>query len=297
MSSEAPSRQNLTWLGIFILVGVPGIALRLSGTHFDPIVAAIVFGIGIVGGAFLLSWAAEVAQVGISASLAIAVLALIAILPEYTIEAILDWKAGAPFDPALGLVTPEMELVAANVTGSSRLLVGLGWPVVILIFWAKRREILDLRGQVSLELMMLIVATVLTFLMFFMGQLHIALAILLVALYLLYLAISSTKESGEPELIGVAAMIGAMSPPRRRTAVVGLLAFAEIVLLAPKMIGWRAGAVLFGLFLVHLLFPNEEARRAFTYVYLVLTVTLIVWNWRQLPALGGRPGLGIGDRD
>jgi cation:H+ antiporter len=404
LSSEAPSRQNLTWLGIFILVDVPGIALRLSGTHLDPIVAAIVFGIGIIGGAFLLSWAAEVAQVGISASLAIAVLALIAILPEYTIEAILDWKAGAPFDPALGLVTPEMELVAANVTGSNRLLVGLGCPVVILIFWAKRRKILDLRGQVSLELMMLIVATVLTFLMFFMGQLHIALAILLVALYLLYLSVSSTKESGEPELIGV----GAMSPPMRRTAAVGLLAFAAtvilasaepfveslvevggelgidefiliqwiatlasespkinvatlfalrsnphavlttliseevnqlsiligsmaivfslsagevlsfplesrqltellltssvsafaIVLLAPKMIGWRAGAVLFGLFLVHLLFPNEEARRAFTYVYLVLAVAMIVWNWRQLPALGGDRGweLGIGTR-
>jgi len=195
-------------------------------------VAAIVFGIGIVGGAFLLSWAAEVAQVDISASLAIAVLALIAILPKYTIEAILAWKAGASFDPALGLVTPEMELVAANVTGSNRLLIGLGWPVVILIFWTKRREILDMRGQVSLELTMLIVATALTFVMFFMGQLHIALAILLVALYLLYLAISSTKESGEPELIGVAAMIGAMSPARRRTAVVGLLAFAATVILA-----------------------------------------------------------------
>jgi cation:H+ antiporter len=195
-------------------------------------VAAIVFGIGIGGEAFLLSWAAEVAQVDISASLAIAVLALIAILPKYTIEAILAWKAGASFDPALGLVTPEMELVAANVTGSNRLLIGLGWPVVILIFWAKRREILDMRGQVSLELTMLIVATALTFVMFFMGQLHIALAILLVALYLLYLAISSTKESGEPELIGVAAMIGAMSPARRRTAVVGLLAFAATVILA-----------------------------------------------------------------
>jgi len=407
LSSETPSRQNLTWLGIFILVGVPGIALHLSGTHLDPVVAAIVFGIGIGGGAFLLSWAAEVAQVDISASLAIAVLALIAILPEYTIEAILAWKAGASFDPALGLVTPEMELVAANVTGSNRLLIGLGWPVVILIFWAKRREILDMRGQVSLELTMLIVATALTFVMFFMGQLHIALAILLVALYLLYLAISSTKESGEPELIGVAAMIGAMSPARRRTAVVGLLAFAAtvilasaepfveslvevggelgidefillqwiaplasespeiivatlfalrsnpqaglatlisaevnqltvligsmaivfslsagevlsfplesrqlteflltsavstfaIVLLAPKMIGWRAGAVLLGLFLVHLLFPNEEARRTFTYVYLVLTLALIVWNWRQLPAWVGRPGLRMGDKN
>ena len=92
--------------------------------------------------------------------------------------------------------------------------------MVILIFWAKKREILDLRGQVSLEMTMLIVATALTFVMFFMGQLHIAMAVLMIALYLLYLAISSIKESGDPELIGVAAMIGAMSsrirsyPPR-----------------------------------------------------------------------------------
>lgn len=407
MSSQTASRNSLMWLGVFILVGVPGIALRLAGTHLDPIVAAVIFGLGIVGGAFLLSWAAEVAQIDISASLAIAVLALIAILPEYTIEAILAWKAGASFDPALGVVTPEMELVAANVTGSNRLLIGLGWPVVILIFWAKRREILDLRGHVSLELMMLVAATALTFLMFFMGQLHIALAVLLVALYLLYLAISSTKESEEPELIGVAATIGSWETRGRRTAVIAMLVYAAvvilaaaepfvealvevggelgidefiliqwiaplasespeiivatlfalrsnpqaglttlisaevnqltvligsmaivfsmsagevlsfplesrqlteflltssvstfaIVLLAPKMIGWRAGAVLLGLFLVHLIFPDEDARRAFTYVYLALTVALIAWNWRRVPTWVGRPGLEPGARD
>ena len=37
-----------------------------------------------------------------SASLAIAVLALIAILPEYAIEAVLAWDAGSSFDTATG---------------------------------------------------------------------------------------------------------------------------------------------------------------------------------------------------
>ena len=60
------------------------------------------FGVGILAGAFLLSWAAEVAELDISASLAIAILALLTVLPEYVIEAVLAWDAGASFDPATG---------------------------------------------------------------------------------------------------------------------------------------------------------------------------------------------------
>ena len=73
---------------------------------------------GILAGAFLLFWAAEVAQLDISASLAIAILALLTILPEYAIEAILAWDAGASFDPATRTVTEETQRVAANVTGA-----------------------------------------------------------------------------------------------------------------------------------------------------------------------------------
>ena len=53
---------------------------------------------GILAGAFLLSWAAEVAELDISASLAIAILALLTILPEYAIESVLAWDAGASFN-------------------------------------------------------------------------------------------------------------------------------------------------------------------------------------------------------
>ena len=135
-------------------------------------VAALVLGMGIGGGAFVRASAAEVAQLDISASFAIAILALIAVLPEYAIESILAWKAGASFDVVTREITPRMQLVAANVTGSNRLLIGLGWSLVILIFWLKRRRALDLRGYMALEMTMLIAATAASFLIVFMGHVH-----------------------------------------------------------------------------------------------------------------------------
>ena len=46
---------------------VPGGALRLTGTHFSDPIDALLYGGAIVGAAFVLSWAAEVAQLDISA--------------------------------------------------------------------------------------------------------------------------------------------------------------------------------------------------------------------------------------
>ena len=232
MAVGVSNRGSLTGLLIGVGVGIPGLVLRVSGAHLDPALTAVVYGLGILGGAFLLSWAAEVAQLDVSASLAIAVLALIAILPEYSIEAVLAWKAGASYDPALGQITSRMELVAANVTGSNRLLIGLGWPVVILIFWAKRRFALDLRGRISLEITMLIAATIAVFLIFFMRQIHVVVAAALVLVYFYYLWTSSRKEVEEPELMGAAAFIGSLSVRRRRTAVALLFLYSIAVILA-----------------------------------------------------------------
>ncbi|MCI0437806.1 MAG: sodium:proton exchanger, partial [Chloroflexi bacterium] len=66
------SNRSLTWIIVFIAFGIPAIILRTSGMHVEPLLASLLFGIGIVGGAFLLSWAAEVAQLDVSASFAIA---------------------------------------------------------------------------------------------------------------------------------------------------------------------------------------------------------------------------------
>ena len=231
MPTEIARRSSWSWILGFMAFGAPAFVLRFSGIHLDPVITALIMGIGIVGGAFLLSWAAEVAQLDISASFAIAILALIAVLPEYAIESILAWKAGASFDVVTREITPRMQLVAANVTGANRLLIGLGWSLVILIFWLKRRRALDLRGYMALEMIMLIAATAVSFLIFFMGQVHIILAGVLIAMYLFYLWVSSTRESEEPELIGVAQFIGSFPARQRRAFVAVLFVYAAAVIL------------------------------------------------------------------
>jgi cation:H+ antiporter len=380
------------------LLGAPAFVLRFSGVHVDPVLAALIYGIGIVGGAFLLSWAAEVAQLDISASFAIALLALIAILPEYAIEAVLAWDAGQSFDSATGVVTKEMALVAANVTGANRLLIGLGWSLVILIFWLKQRASLDLRGTMRLELTMLVAATAVTFLIFFMSEVHIILAGALIVMYLFYLWMTSTHESEEPELIGAAEVIGALPTMRRRMTVLALFVYSAavilvaaepfvealietggalgidefiliqwvaplasespeiiiavlfslranpvagitilisaevnqltllvgsmvgifslsagellsfpidsrqsveflltsavsvfaIVLIAPRLVGWKVGAVILVLFVAHLFFVGEDERRIFAYLYLGLSAGLVVLDRRRLIYAIGR---------
>ena len=212
----------------------------IGDVHLDPILSAMIFGLGIVGGAFLISWAAEAAQVDISASFAIAILALIAILPEYAVEAVLAWEAGQSYVLAShggqvfsagSAVTDEMERVAANVTGANRLLIGLGWSAVILIFWIKRRMTLNLSGTMGLELIMLSLATTVTFLIFFMQQVHMIVAVALIAMYFVYLWISSTKEAEEPELMGPSLMIGEQSKILRRALVLGLFLYSAIVII------------------------------------------------------------------
>tara|TARA_Y100000780_G_C13650288_1_gene404256 strand:+ start:86 stop:1249 length:1164 start_codon:yes stop_codon:yes gene_type:complete len=216
---------------LIALGAVPAGVLRLSGAHIDPIVGAMIYGGGIVCGAFLLSWAAEVAELDISGSLAIALLALIAVLPEYTIEAVLAWDAGASYNPATQVITDEMARAAANVTGANRLLIGLGWSLVILIYWLKRREKLDLRGEMNLEISMLIIATAIMGLIVVFQQVSIILAVVLIGVYLAYLWISSTGESEEPELIGVALVIGSLPVARRRATVVLMFLYAAAVIL------------------------------------------------------------------
>ena len=71
-----------------------GVAIRLLHSELPHPLEAVLFGLAIVGAAFLLSWAAEVAQLDISAGLAIALLALIAVLPEYAVDFVFAWKGG-----------------------------------------------------------------------------------------------------------------------------------------------------------------------------------------------------------
>lgn len=239
MTATANTGNAKHWITIALLigVGVPGVMARFGGVHLDPWLQSLMFGVGIVGGAFLLSWAAEVAQLDVSAALAIAILALIAVLPEYTVEVVLARDAGLSY-VAAGFPeepTRAMELAAANVTGANRLLIGFGWALVIIIFWLKRRSVLDMRGLLTLELPMLALATALTLLVFALDAVPIWLAAVFIGAYIFYLWRSSTQEAEEPHLIGAAAMIGRFKPLTRRLWVAGLFVYsAAIILIAAE---------------------------------------------------------------
>lgn len=225
--------QRRDWMTLVVTasLGLPSAALLFSGVQINPLAAAGVYGTGILAGAFLLSWAAEVSELDISASLAIAILALLTILPEYAIEAVLAWDAGASFDTQTREVTVETQRVAANITGANRLLIGFGWSVVILAYWLKHREALDIRGKMGHEVPFLAIATLLTFVIFFMQGIHILTAAGLIGLYVIYLWIGSSGEAEEPELAGVTAMLGSLPARRRRVGVLLMFVYAATVIL------------------------------------------------------------------
>ena len=175
--------QRWGFLAITLLFGVPAAALQLSGAEVDALLSVFIFGIGILAGAFLLSWAAEVAELDISAALAIAILALLTILPEYAIETVLAWDASASFNPETGEVTAATRRVAANVTGANRLLIGVGWSIIILVYWVKHRDKLDLRGHLDRDFPILTIATVITFAIFFLQGVSVLLAVVRIGLY------------------------------------------------------------------------------------------------------------------
>ncbi len=81
----------------------------------------------------MIAWAAECGQFYISQGLALAILAWVQTLPEFAVEATIALEAAK--NPA------QMHLITANFTGSLRLFVGLGWPMVyfVSLFFARKR--------------------------------------------------------------------------------------------------------------------------------------------------------------
>src|SRR5207244_491024 len=134
---------------------IPWIFLNAVGFHgLSPTVIALATGVGILGAAFVLSWGAEVLEMDVSQALALAVLALIAVLPEYAVSAVFAFEAGR--DPELA----RSGFAIANVTGSNRLLLGLGWSSVVLFAWFRHRaHAVALERSQALEMGVLLLAS------------------------------------------------------------------------------------------------------------------------------------------
>lgn len=70
--------------------------------------------------AFVIGWAAETAQTFMSRALALSLLAWLQTLPEFAVEANIAWRQ-------------ERSLMIANLTGSLRLITGLGLPMIFFV--------------------------------------------------------------------------------------------------------------------------------------------------------------------
>ncbi|MGD9715003.1 MAG: sodium:calcium antiporter [Thermomicrobiales bacterium] len=222
--------MNRSWLPVIIAgaVSLPGLALRLGLVEASDPVRALFFGIAIVGAAFLLSWAAEVIQLDVSQGLALALLALIAILPEYVVDASFAWMAAE--DPAYA------GYAVANMTGANRLLVGIAWPMVIAIIWFRtRKRSVTLGASHGLELIALLAATAYAFVIPFKGNISLFDCFVLAAIFIVYMWRLTRLPAEHPDLVGPAKTIGAL-PENRRRALTGVLALAAagIVLLVAK---------------------------------------------------------------
>ena len=214
-------RRSWSVITVATLICLPGIVLRLAGIHPPPVLGALVFGLSILAAAFLLSWAAETAELDISQGLAIAIIAIIAVLPEYAVDFVLAWKAGA--DPA----EAQKGLAIANMTGGNRLLIGVGWPIVFFLFFYRTKiKELVVNRQRSLELVFLAVATLYVILIPLRNHVTIIDTIVLVSLFVIYMYFTSKVESEEVELVGPAKAMGQLSNRPRRSLVIGMLLFA-----------------------------------------------------------------------
>ena len=81
------SRRDFTWFMAAILLPVPWtVAAAFGGLGMDPVWVASLAGLAILGAAFMLSWSCEVAERDIPQSLALLVLALVGVLPEYAVD-------------------------------------------------------------------------------------------------------------------------------------------------------------------------------------------------------------------
>jgi cation:H+ antiporter len=239
LPSEHPRRQLLA-IALAVAAVLPGVCLRVFGLHPRPLYAALAFGLAVVGAAFLLAWGAEVIQLDISAGLALALLALIAVLPEYAVDFVFTWKAGK--DPAT--YAPD---ALANMTGGNQLLIGVGWSMVVLVAaWrvrAARRgkgprplppgtdlstTDICLERSHSVEIAFLAIATIYGLTLPLKSSLTLFDSVVLVTIFALYMFRIARAPAEEPHLVGPAELIGRL-PVTKRRLVVALLFLGSVV--------------------------------------------------------------------
>jgi cation:H+ antiporter len=216
-------------VAIAIAATLTGIVVRLGNLHPPSIIATVIFFFALLGAGFLLSWGLESAEKFVSKGLAIAVLALITVLPEYAVDIYYSFQAGRhPGSEYVGFA-------AANMTGANRLLVGLAWPVIVLLHWwrSKKKNVTLAEANLT-EIGFLFLSSLYAFVIVLKNKIDLWDTIILIAIYLIYLWQTGKGSSEEQEAekeIGPAAALTKLSKQKQYIIITALGVYAAFVIL------------------------------------------------------------------
>jgi len=238
---------TLPWVGVWGVTSVlpwltatvlPGVGYDAPDLLRNLTTAGIVAlsGLAVLGSSFLLAWAAETAEKDVPRAFAIAVLAVLAVAPEYAVDALYAWNAGVFAGTERGMEAGN--LAVANMTGANRILIGIGWAGIALFTLFRRgsssdpaverrsgllADVVTIDHDIGLDIVFLLLATVWAFFVPLNGGIDVLDVIFLVGLYVTYIVIvlrGDVDPAGEH--VGVPAYLQTY-PKRRRIATVILL--------------------------------------------------------------------------
>lgn len=198
----------------------------------DPAVVVVATGLAIASAGFSLAWGTESLQFLVSQALALAVLAVVNVLPEYSVEVVLAYRGAT--DPTL------LHYATAAMTGANRLLLGLGWPAVYaLSAFANRRSgvragDLLLEKLQSVEILFLGLASVYTFVIVLRGSLGAVDAVVLLLIFAAYVYIAkklpARDEALTAELEGPALAVAGLKGRTRALAMGFFIAVGAVAI-------------------------------------------------------------------
>ncbi len=252
---------------VFLAVGLtlPWVVSDLTGAAegFSELTVVAVAGLAVLGASFLLAWGAETAEKDVPRAFAIAVLAVLAVAPEYAVDALYAWQAGsggATAEACAQFTTTQIEneindlasachnanLAVANMTGANRILIGLGWSGIAMftLFRAGRgadpaveqREgflasRVNLNPSIATEISFLFFATVWAFFVPLGGGIDILDMTVLVGLYVIYIGIILKGDVDDDDhQVGVPAYFQAKARHIRIPVVLTLFAYSGILI-------------------------------------------------------------------
>ncbi len=230
-------QHPLVAVAVVTLVTIPWVVVDLTGMaeSLGHVGTVAVSGLSVLGASFLLAWGAETAEKDVPRAFAIAVLAILAVAPEYAVDALYAWQAGQG-RPGAG------DLAVANMTGANRILIGLGWSGIALfsIYRAKTsgdvavehndgflKDAVLLDRSIATEVFFLALATLWAFFVPLNGGIGALDLIILVGIYVVYIGIIVRGEPEDDEVhVGVPAYLQKTPKTTRIPAVLVLFAYS-----------------------------------------------------------------------